>query len=309
MTTTETADRTAADVAWDLEPLVDGRGVAGVDAQLDAADALAAELETLPGPRRRARRRRPGRGDARDRRARRADRPGRVRTPGCGSRSTRADPELGALMQRVEERATAISTRVLFFELEWAALSDERVDELLADDRLDVRAATTCARPAGTARTCSPSPRRRSSRRRTSPARARGPGSSTSSRPMITIELDGETVGLEQGLSLLASPDRSVRAAAAAAVTEGLAPGLRTPRVRVQHAARGQGDRRPAPRVPGWIASRNLANEASDESVPGAGRRGAGAQRHPAALVLAQGPAARARSARGLRPHGVGRDR
>ena len=32
MTTTETADLTAADVAWDLEPLVDGRGVAGVDA-------------------------------------------------------------------------------------------------------------------------------------------------------------------------------------------------------------------------------------------------------------------------------------
>ena len=33
------SDLTAADVAWDLEPLVDGRGVAGVDALLDDAEA------------------------------------------------------------------------------------------------------------------------------------------------------------------------------------------------------------------------------------------------------------------------------
>ena len=43
------------------------------------------------------------------------------------------DPATGALMQRVQERATAQSTRLLFFELEWAALPDEQVEELLAD--------------------------------------------------------------------------------------------------------------------------------------------------------------------------------
>ena len=32
------ADLTAADVAWDLEPLVDGRGAEGVDALLDDAE-------------------------------------------------------------------------------------------------------------------------------------------------------------------------------------------------------------------------------------------------------------------------------
>ena len=36
MTLTDT-DRTAADVAWDIEPLVDGAGAAGVDALLDDA--------------------------------------------------------------------------------------------------------------------------------------------------------------------------------------------------------------------------------------------------------------------------------
>ena len=36
-------------------------------------------------------------------------------------------------MQRTQERGTEIETTLLFFELEWAALSDERVQELLGD--------------------------------------------------------------------------------------------------------------------------------------------------------------------------------
>ena len=47
------------------------------------------------------------------------------------------DPERGALVAKVQERSTAIQTRLLFFELEWAALDDERAEELLATDGLD----------------------------------------------------------------------------------------------------------------------------------------------------------------------------
>ena len=50
MTTLTDTDRTAADVAWDLEPLVDGLGVAGVDEQLDEADRLAVAIEQWPRP-------------------------------------------------------------------------------------------------------------------------------------------------------------------------------------------------------------------------------------------------------------------
>ena len=64
------------------------------------------------------------------------------------------DPARGARMQRVEERATQISTKLLFFELEWAELPDEQVEALLADERARVRRATTCARRAATGRTC-----------------------------------------------------------------------------------------------------------------------------------------------------------
>src|SRR5947199_3947691 len=47
-----------------------------------------------------------------------------------------ADPERGALLQRVQERGTEIETLLLFFELEWAAVPDERGEELLAADGL-----------------------------------------------------------------------------------------------------------------------------------------------------------------------------
>src|SRR5439155_26681876 len=46
------------------------------------------------------------------------------------------DPARGARMQKVDERTAVIGTKLLFFELEWAELSDARVDELLADERL-----------------------------------------------------------------------------------------------------------------------------------------------------------------------------
>ena len=48
-----------------------------------------------------------------------------------------ADPARGALLQRMQEKATAIETALLFFELEWAALDDARAEELLAADGLD----------------------------------------------------------------------------------------------------------------------------------------------------------------------------
>ena len=48
MTTIDT-DLTAADVEWDLDPLVEGRGDAGVDALLDDADRRAGVLASYRG--------------------------------------------------------------------------------------------------------------------------------------------------------------------------------------------------------------------------------------------------------------------
>ena len=121
MTITE-ADRSAADVAWDLEPLVDGAGEGGVDALLDEAEARAVSPSTA-----RSRSSTP-RGWPR---SWRSSRPSAIwpvgpgRTPACASRSTPRTPRT-VRSSPVRRSATAINNEILFVELEWAALPDER---------------------------------------------------------------------------------------------------------------------------------------------------------------------------------------
>ena len=62
-------------------------------------------------------------------------------------------------------------------------------------------------------------------------------------------------------------------------------------------------------RYPTWLSSRNLSNEASDESVQALLERRRAGLRAAAPLVPPQGAAARPRAARRLRPRGVGRRR
>lgn len=74
-------------------------------------------------------------------------------------------------------------------------------------------------------------------------------------------------VQLDVALSKLSSPDREARRTAADAVTDALTPGLRT-RAFIYNTLLA--DKRVDDRLrsyPNWLASRNLANEASDDSV------------------------------------------
>jgi oligoendopeptidase F len=48
-------------------------------------------------------------------------------------------PRHGALLQRAQERGTAVRTALVFFELEWVAVDDARAEALLADPRLAAR--------------------------------------------------------------------------------------------------------------------------------------------------------------------------
>ena len=141
-------DGTAAEQAtWDLSDLIDlkaagveapnGDGPAAVDALLDEADRRAAgfaeELEgkvgELDGP---------GLLDAMQRLARISDLAGRaLNYAHLRFAADTEDPANGALLQRSSERATQIQTRLIFFELEWVAIDDERAEELLATDGLD----------------------------------------------------------------------------------------------------------------------------------------------------------------------------
>ncbi|MGH9033606.1 MAG: M3 family oligoendopeptidase, partial [Acidimicrobiia bacterium] len=264
MTTTE-PDLTAADVAWDLDPLVDGQGPAGVDALLDEAERHAGGIA---GQR--------GRVAALDAAGLEAlmvalaavqELVGRAGSyAGLRFAVDTADPERGALLQHVEERATAISTQLLFFELEWAELPDDRVAVLLASDRI-----AFCRHYLESVRRYRDhllsEPEERLLTEKAVTGRNAWSRLFSELSSAITVDLDDTTASLEEALSRLASPDRDQRRRAAEAVTAGLAPGVRT-RAFVFNtllADKATDDR--LRRYPHWLANRNLDNEASDESV------------------------------------------
>src|SRR4051794_12522461 len=176
------------------------------------------------------------------------------------------DAARGALMQRVRERATAISTKVLFFELEWAALDNAKADALLRDERLAFAAHHLRA-----ARRYRPHLLSEPEEIVLAEKEVTGAGAWVrlfdEQVSTITATLDGETVPLDAALARLQSPDRSDRAKTAEAVTSALEPALRTRAFifNTLMADKTTDDRLRS--FPSWIASRNLDNEASDESV------------------------------------------
>ncbi len=251
------------EVVWDLDHLV--AGPTGVEEALDRADQLAAafaeanrgalaEIDSA------------GLATAMGQLAEINDLVGRAASYAQLRFSTdTADPDRGALMQRVEERATALETMLLFFELEWAALDDERAERLLAGDGLDF-----CRHHLRTIRRYRPhllsEPEERVLSEKALTGRSAWGRLFEELTSSLEVELD-ETVSLDIALSRLASPERDVRRAAADAVTAALQPGLRT-RAFVFNtllADKATDDR--LRHYPNWLAARNLANEASDESV------------------------------------------
>jgi oligoendopeptidase F len=179
-----------------------------------------------------------------------------------------AAPENGALLQRYQEKGTAIETRLLFFELEWAALDDEHAERLLAADGLDF-----CRHHLRTARRYRPhllsEPEEKILAEKALTSHSAWTRLFEEQTAAVTVELEdgAEPVTLEQALSRLFSPDRDVRRHAAERVTAALGTGLRT-RAYVFNTLLAEkmiDDR--LRRYPHWLASRNLSNEASDESV------------------------------------------
>ena len=169
----------------------------------------------------------------------------------------------------MQEKGTAIETKLLFFELEWAALDDERADALLAADGLDFCRHHLRDRAPLPARTCSREPEEKILTEKALSGRAAWGRLFEEQIAAIQVELEdgAEPVSLEVALSQLFSADRSERAHAAERVTAALEPGLRT-RAYVFNtllADKMVDDRLRS--YPHWLPSRNLANEASDESV------------------------------------------
>ncbi len=273
-TSAKPTDPELEQAAWDLEPLLDGEGEAGVERRMqDAltraqtfAERYAGKLGELDGA---------GLAQAMRELAEIYELVGRAGTyAGLRFSTDTANPANGALLQMVQERETAIETTLLFFELEWAALSEERAEELLADPGLDFcRHHLRNVRRYREHLLSEPEEKILAEKSLTgASAWARLFEELTSA---IEVELpsgaDGagatERVALDVALSRLALPDRDMRRTAAEAVTAALAPGLRTRGfvLNTLLADKSVDDR--LRHYPNWLAARNLANEASDESV------------------------------------------
>ena len=251
---------------WDLSPLVDGDEQSGVQRQLDEARTRAgafasayngklAELDAA------------GLAAAMHELAAINELVGKAGSFASLRFATDSDdPTRGALLQLVQERATELETMLLFFELEWAALPHEQAERLAADPALGF-----CAHYLLTARRYRPhllsEPEERILAEKSlasSGAWARLFGELMAA---LRVKVDGEPVVLDVALSRLMDPDRETRRTVAEALSEALEPGLRT-RAFIYNTLvydKSVDDRLRT--YPHWLASRNLSNEASDESV------------------------------------------
>ena len=251
------------DVRWDIDGLVAEWG--GLDGTLDAAEAVAADLQAFRG--------RVATLDAGEL-AELLGRLGELRElaarggywAGLWQCTDVDDPARGAALQHAEERSATIGNEVVFVELEWAAAPDAWVAEVLADPRLDrYRHYLTVLRSMRDHLLAERDEQLLS--RKAVTGRNAWVRLFTELVTGVRVELGGEQVTLEAGLSTLHSPDPEQRRVAAEAVTAGLAPGLRTRAYILNTLMADKATDDELRRFPTWISSRNLENQASDESV------------------------------------------
>jgi len=260
-------------VRWDLAPLLEASGADGDDAAavaelLDRADTLAArfaeryegKVAELDGP---------GLREAMERLGQISELAGRAASYAqLRFSADTQDPQVGALMQSVRERSTQISTRLIFFELEWVELDDERAEELLATEGIEF-----CLHHLRMERRYRPHVLTKPEEKIATELSVTGAGAWSRLFDEVTsairVELEGleERAPLDVALSRLTDPEREVRRATAGAVTEALEPGLRTRAYIFNTLLQEKSIVDRLRSYPHWLASRNLSNEASDESV------------------------------------------
>ncbi len=176
------------------------------------------------------------------------------------------DPSRGALLQKVKESYTAVSRQLIFFDLEWSRIDEERSAEILALPTMNRyrhhlellirRKDFLLSEPEETMMT-----------------ELDVTGRSAWNRffdetiSAMRFDLDGRQVTEQEILSRLYDPDRDVRRNAALSFTEGLTGELRTLTYISNTLA---ADKSIKDRIRGyqhWLSSRNLDNEVDDETV------------------------------------------
>ncbi len=264
MTTTELTG--AEEVAWDLSDLFEGTDDPRIEVEIEQAEAAAdafrsdhyrkvAELDAA------------GVAEAIAERERIEEAFTRVGYFAQLHFSTdMADPPRGALVARVMEKGAAIDTQLLFFGLEIAALDDEAAAALIASPELE-----HWRHWLQSLRKYRPYLLSEPEEKIITEKAVSGFGAwdrlYDELLGAIRVDLDGDQISFEEAMSRLYSGERDVRRTAAEAVTESLAPGLRT-RAFIFNTL--VVDKSIDDRLRGyetWISARNLGNDTTDEEV------------------------------------------
>ncbi len=182
------------------------------------------------------------------------------------------DPRHGALLQRVQERSTDIQRHLLFFELEWAAVPEERVKGWLEEPELaNDRHFLESIRKWAPYRLSEAEEKILEEKANTGVRAFRRLFDETLNRIGFDLEIDGERrlLSEQEALALLYDPRREVRREAAAGLTRGFernAPLLAFifNQIVSDHATDDRLRRFPDP-----MASRNLSNEIDPAAVDG----------------------------------------
>jgi len=270
ISTEESNANPAAGVRWDLSDLYAGADDAAIDADLDRARE---EARTF-AERYRGRVASLDAGEmaaAVDALEALQDRPARAAVyAGLLFAEDTTNPAHGALLQSVQERGSEIRNALVFFELEWVAVDEERVRTLLSDPILARRRHLLDAMRRYRPHLLSePEERLLEETANTGERAFCRLFDEILGAARFQIEVDGVTteLGEEEVLSLLYDPDREKRRNAARGLTDGLRQHSRTLAFIFNTLVQDKAVRDRLRHYRDPIDSRNLANEIDGASV------------------------------------------
>jgi oligoendopeptidase F len=184
--------------------------------------------------------------------------------------SDTSQPAHGALLQRVQERSSEVRNALVFFELEWLATDEARVEALLADAALARRRHLLHSLRRYRPHVLSePEERILEETANTGPRAFGRLFDEVLGAARFELTLDGRTRELseEEVLALLYEPDRAQRQAAARSVTEGLRRHSRVLAFILNTLVQNKAMEDRLRRYEDPMQARNLANEIEGEAV------------------------------------------
>lgn len=176
------------------------------------------------------------------------------------------DPQLGALVQKVQEHGSRLQQKLLFFDLEWKAVDDDRAQKLLADPTLSAYRHVLESELRYKPYTLSEIEEQLLVEKSVT-GRSAWSRFFTQLTSALRFDYDGQKLNQAQVLNYLYDTNRDIRQKAAVSVTEGLRARIMelTYVFNVLAADKASDDKRRG--YPTWISARNLSNKAPDDVV------------------------------------------